>query len=74
MRHTSGYNIFWRSVFDGFMANLRFDLGGKSRGVVEPLFPPMPKGDDPSELRFSGAQTRGRDAKANHHNYCEVTD
>ena len=30
---------------DGFMINLRFDLGEKSRGVVKPLFSPMPKGD-----------------------------
>ena len=27
------------------MMNLRFDIGEKSRGIVEPLFSPIPKGD-----------------------------
>ena len=36
---------------DGFMINLRFDLGEKSRGVVKPLFSPMPKGD--AEVRIA---------------------
>ena len=26
MRHKSGYNIFWRWIFDGFMTKLRFDI------------------------------------------------
>ena len=32
-------------ILDGFTMNLRFDIGGKCRGLVEPFFPPVPKGD-----------------------------
>ncbi len=32
-------------IFDGFTMNLRFGIGEKSRGIVEPLFSPIPKGD-----------------------------
>ena len=32
-------------IFDGFTMNLRFGIGEKSRGRVEPFFSPIPKGD-----------------------------
>ena len=32
-------------ICNGFTMNLRFGIGGKSRGIVEPFFPPVPKGD-----------------------------
>ena len=41
---------------DGFMINLRFDLGEKSRGVVKPLFSPMPKGDALAQGVLGGAK------------------
>ena len=40
--------IHRREHVDGFMTNLRFDMGGKTRGVVKPVFPPRPKGDTES--------------------------
>ena len=32
-------------IFNGFTMNLRFGIGQKSSGIVEPLFWPVPKGD-----------------------------
>ena len=47
---------------DGFMINVRFDLGEKSRGVVKPLFSPMPKGDFcyPNGVDGAEIQTQSR--------------
>ena len=45
---------------DGFMINLRFDLGEKSRGVVKPLFSPMPKGDGREIFSYGRAVARYR--------------
>ena len=39
-------------IFDGFTMNLRFGIGEKSRGRVEPLFSPIPKGDIGSKKRL----------------------
>ena len=32
-------------IFYGFTMSLRFGIGEKSRGIVEPFFSPIPKGD-----------------------------
>ena len=38
MRHKSGYNILWRSICDGFMAKLYFDLGEQIGGSETVFF------------------------------------